>query len=126
MGTIHTPETLIAIVHEEWRGRILERVVVIMVNTLLHEMLAIDRFALAVPVPEQDGEIPRQRIRLFMPEPEFKTRCETHGGILDKPGAVIGHELLESDPCRQLAKQRNQHRQHVRNTGEPRKIGTLR
>ena len=60
-----------------------------------------------------------------MPESEFETRCETHGGNLDKPGAVIGHELLESYPCRQLANQRKQHRQHVRNTGEPGEIGSL-
>ena len=125
MRAIHTPETLVTVIHEKGRRGILERVVVIMVNALFHEMLAIDRFALAIPVPEQDGEIPRQRIRLFVPEPEFETRCETHSGILGKPGAVIGHELLESDPCRQLANERKQHRQHVRNTGEPRKIGSL-
>lgn len=125
MGAVHAPEALVAVVHEEGRRGILESFVKIVVDTLFHEMLTIHRFALAIPVPEEDGEIPRKRIWLFVPEPEFETRCETHGGALNKPGAVIGDELLELYPCRQLTDERNKHRQHVRNTGEPGEIGPL-
>ena len=125
MGTVQAPEALVAVVHEKGGRGSLESFIVIMMDTLFHEMLTIDRFALAIPVPEENGEIPRQRIRLFVPQPEFEAGCETHDGRLDEPAAVIGYEFLEPYPGRQLADERNQHRQHVRNTGEPREIGSL-
>lgn len=59
MGAVYTPEALVAIVHEEGRCGILESFVEIMVDALFHEMPTIHRFARAIPVPEEDGEIPR-------------------------------------------------------------------
>lgn len=60
MGTITAPETLIAVVYEKGRRGILESFVIVTVNALLHEMLAIDRFTPAVPVPEHNREISRE------------------------------------------------------------------
>ena len=56
LRTIAAPELLITIIHEKRRCGILESFVVIMVYAFFHEMLAIHRFASAIPVPENNGE----------------------------------------------------------------------
>jgi len=124
VGSVHAPEALVAVVHEEGRRGILESFVKIMVDALFHEMSTIHGFPLAIPVPEEDGEIPRQRIRFFVPEPEFETRCETHDGALEEP--LESEHLLDACPRGyQLITERNEHGKHVRNTGEPGEIGCL-
>jgi len=66
-GSVDAPELLVLVVDEKGRCGILESVVIIMMDALFHEMFAVRGFATAVPVPEEGGEIPHQRIRLIVP-----------------------------------------------------------
>ena len=88
-------------------------------------MSAIYGFAETIPFPEHSGKAPNQRIWLIVPKTEFQTRGKTHSGRFDEPAAVIGDEFLDPYPGGHLADKRNQHRQHIWNTGDPREIGSL-
>ena len=98
---------LVLVIDEEGRGGILEGLVVVMVDALFHEMFAIHGFATTIPIPEEGGEVPDQRVRLIVPQTEFEAGGESEPlSCGPQPRTVFGHEFSESRPRWQLANKR--------------------
>ena len=72
------PEAVRRIVNEK-RRIVLQHVVVPSAGAFLHELFAVHRLVLSVPVPEYRGETADNRIGTLIPVPEFQAAREAEG-----------------------------------------------